>query len=68
MSQQNIIKLLERSKKPISIKQMAEKLDISTSTVGSSIRKLMKQGLIITTFKGRVPFYEINKELIAKHP
>jgi len=46
MTQQGTIKLLERSKKPLTTKQIAKKLGIGTATAAVSIRKLINQDLI----------------------
>jgi predicted transcriptional regulator len=46
MGQGDIIKILERSKKPLTSTEIAEKLKKSRSPISTSLNKLKKQGLV----------------------
>jgi len=43
MSQDTVLRLLEKSKKPLSTKQIADKLKLNRSTVNSNVLKMLRQ-------------------------
>jgi len=61
MTQQEVIKILKKSKKPLECKEIAEKLKKSKSSTGSNIKRLLIQNDIKMIKKRRknlyVPFY-----------
>lgn len=64
MTQGEVIKLLKKSKRGMTKKQMAKKLNISTGSVASNCNKLFKQGEIkivkyIKCFNVETPVYKI---------
>jgi len=48
MSQDNVLRLLERNKKPLSLREIKERLDLTSAS--RSIRKLLEQGDIKLTW------------------
>lgn len=56
MSQSSILKLLKRSKKPMSSRELAESLELSQTSVYESIKRLLKHNEIkyITRSVGRI--------------
>jgi len=44
MSQADIIKVLKKAKKPLTVREIAEKLSISEASVGRSLRMMIRFG------------------------
>lgn len=44
MSQASVLKLLERAKKPLRSKQIAQMLQVSMGTINSNLQRLLEQG------------------------
>jgi DNA-binding MarR family transcriptional regulator len=61
MSQETVLKCLEEAKEPIPSKELSLKLGLTTSTITSTIKKLMAQGYVRRIF---TPPNSITYELI----
>jgi len=51
MTQQNVLKLLEKSKEPLTAKEIADKLKMQRNPVCSNLRKLREQKLVERDYK-----------------
>ena len=60
MSQGDILDLLEKEKKPLSAKEIAEKLNLSTSTIGHALRRLRDHNEVKSVQEGRYSKSGIN--------